>query len=245
MTGPVISSFKSTLAIMSLAGAALISVAGAIEYKSDEWYQAKDAAWRQVGQLWPEAMNDGPFRKRMFELDEWAKEYDRDLFEDPEKPMRYAWMVVVEQRLAGERAAAENVATESDPMVQDLNVFRDSTRNEIQAAQQTDRDHLLFALVLNPLAAVVGFWTSGSGLTRRGIWIWFIGIVGVAALISSDSGLSGLLPILAGVYSGALGSRALNAGYPIWLAAIAGVPLLSLPLVAHLMFFNGRRKAAE
>jgi hypothetical protein len=61
--------------------------------KSPSWHYQKDQSWERTKSDFPESATPGPFLNRMVEIDAWAKEHDRELYDNSNKPYLMAMMV--------------------------------------------------------------------------------------------------------------------------------------------------------
>lgn len=64
--------------------------------KSPSWHYQKDQSWERTKSDFPESATPGPFLDRMVEIDAWAKQQDRDLYDNSNKPYLMAMMVQLE-----------------------------------------------------------------------------------------------------------------------------------------------------
>lgn len=105
--------------------------------------------------------------------------------------------------------------------------------------------------------ALLGFYAHPSGIKRWALWV----CLGLALFVVSSMrpgvysdplALQAALEneknvrILVGAFAAFVcGLRAKNAGYKWWLAGLAGLPLISLPLVVFLLFSDGTLKTSR
>lgn len=85
---------------------------------SPEWCAAKDASWARTRAEFPESASDGPFKRRMLENDEWAKQHDHNLYYDANKPWRLATLVQAEMEVAANNRERDLARSSHSPQGQ-------------------------------------------------------------------------------------------------------------------------------
>jgi len=191
----------------------------------DHWYREKEESWVQVHSQFPESVNPGAFKTRMFDLDDWARKNNFELFYNSNKPMLLARMV---QQEAFEREAAEARRSEMGA----LSLVRS------HVIQQESQDILIGALVVFA-AVVMGFGLSETGIRRLSLWIC-LAIASVIAAFMKGNNFDATASFA--LYACAVGMRARNAGYKWWQACLTGLPLVSIPMSIHLLIAKERLK---
>lgn len=221
---------------------------------SAEWHQAKEESWQQARIQYPESAHPGPFKARMVEIDEWARVNNPALHLNSNKPLILARMVreEMDNSTGTGTQAGESRDLPDRQKVEDQNAAGERLQRSEELLGKM-RVPMLVMFILQPLLAVGGYFRNKRGIRKRALWGYLVAAVLFAMLFTADRNIYGQylsdyeadleieMRLIAGLlFAFGVGKRARNAGYKWWLAGLSGVPLISLPMVIHLLFFKQR-----
>jgi hypothetical protein len=221
---------------------------------SAEWHEEKEQSWQQARIQYPESASPGSFKTRMVEIDEWARVNDPALHLNSNKPLILARLVreEMDNRTGTGTQAGESRDLPDRQKVADQNAAGEGLQRSEEFLGKM-RVPMLVMFILQPLLAVGGYFRNKRGIRKRALWGYLVAAVLFAMLFTADRNIYGQylsdyeadlemkMRLIAGLlFAFGVGKRARNAGYKWWLAGLSGVPLISLPMVIHLLFFKQR-----
>ena len=198
---------------------------------SAEWYRQKDLSWQRTRAEFPESRYDGAFKKRLLEIDQWAKENNPQLYYNPEKPYLLAQMVqreidlVAEQQAARERLRAE-ASRRAEAAQQQAAILQQAARAEAEGANRKQSPSSPAPIRISKQGATQDPTSNNSergGITGSSLaTIW----LGIAIIIIITFGVAWALHRIIRPRSGIMTAAALGRKWAAWIVAIATISLL-------------------